>query len=99
MQKDRFGKTMLVVIAALLAANLFRSKAELVLPLESSAQAQNVVSSNPGNSASPPKKLLVRNIQGFSVADVKEVVSLGDGKTFVVSNPNGFMVYTLEPQM
>ncbi len=97
MLHDRFGKLMLVLIAALLAANLFRSngKAEFILPLESTAQAQ---SSPIASNKVTPKVLAVKSVQGFSVADLKDVVSLGDGKSFVVSNPKGFMVYTVEPQ-
>jgi hypothetical protein len=94
MLQDRFGKIMLVLIAALLAANLLRSgKSELVLPIESTAQAQNIVSSN----TPVPQKVAVKTLQGFTVADLKDVVSLGDGRTFIVSNTKGFMVYTVVP--
>jgi hypothetical protein len=93
MLQDRFIKIMLVTIAALLAANLFHGgKAELVLPLESSAVAQSAA--NP----STPRRLTVKAVQGFTVADLKDVVAVGDGKSFVVSNTKGFMVYTVEPQ-
>lgn len=91
MLQDRFVKVMLVVIAFLLAANLMRQNnhatpmaSSIMLPLESSAQAQT------GSPAS------VRTVQGFNVADLQSIISLGDGKTFVVSNPKGFMVYTVE---
>lgn len=96
MLNDRFGKLMLMLIAVLLAANLFRggSKAELVLPIESSANAQSTVTSN----QTPARKLVVKVVQGFSVSELKSVVPVGDGKSFVVSNDKGFMVYTVEPQ-
>ncbi|MGI8905431.1 MAG: hypothetical protein ACR2IE_02945 [Candidatus Sumerlaeaceae bacterium] len=95
MLQDRFGKLMLVLIAALLAANLFRSpgSAELIFPLESSAHAQTTLSTT-----TTQRRLIVKSLQGFSVADLKDVVAVGDGKSFVVSNPKGFMVYTVETQ-
>jgi hypothetical protein len=95
MLQDRFIKIMLVTIAALLAANLFHSggKAEFVLPLESSAHAAATVQAN----QVAPTRMTVKAMQGFTVADLKDVVSVGDGKTFVVSNTKGFMVYSVEP--
>ena len=95
MLQDRFTKVVLVLIAALLAANLFRSggKADFVFPLESSAHAQSTIANT-----TSLRKLVVKSLQGFSVTDLKEVVAIGDGKSFVVSNPNGFMVYTVEVQ-
>jgi len=94
--QDRFVKVMLVVIAALLVFNLFRpqtAQTTLELPsLVSSAQAQTSQ-----NTDSTPTTYKVRSLNGFSVADLKDVVAVGDGKSFVVSNPKGFVVYQVAP--
>ena len=87
MLRDRFVRIMLVIIAILLALNLVRPGAN---PVESVAGAQVVVGT--GNSA---QTFDIKPVRGYQVTQLKEVVALGDGKSFVVSNPNGFMVYQL----
>lgn len=91
MMQDRFVKLMLVLIAGLLAANLMQPAGEShtisipsVLP---SANAQvNATTETTGRSR-------VSRLEGFSVEDLQSVVAVGDGRSFVVSNPKGFMVY------
>lgn len=95
MLQDRFVKLMLVAIALLLAANLFRTRESGgALSLVSTAHAQNMGNANPP--APVAKRYEMKRVDGLAVEDLKEVVSLGDGKTFVVSNSKGFMVYTVE---
>jgi len=96
MLKDRFTKFMLVAIALLLAGNMFRPGGSApLLDVVPSAQAQTML--NPRDSESAPaRRYEVKDVKGFAVEGLKEVVSLGDGKTFVVSNSKGFMVYTVE---
>ncbi len=99
--QDRFTKFMLVVIAALLAANLLNSNssdagssAEIALPnILSSAQAQ----SNNRRTEEKPITYKVNRLEGFAVEDLQDVVSVGDGRSFVVSNTKGFMVYQVSP--
>lgn len=94
---DRFVKVMLLVIAMLLSANLLRTRSgggAAGLTFVSSAQAQRM-----GNANSPapePRRYEMKRVDGLQVEDLKDVVSLGDGKTFVVSNTKGFMVFTVE---
>src|SRR5688500_3347642 len=100
--QDRFTKIMLVVIAALLAANLFTTRGtdagnstEIALPnILISAQAQ---SSNRRNQEDTPVTYKVSRLEGFAVEDLQDVVSDGDGRSFVVSNSKGFMVYQVNP--
>lgn len=94
MLQDRFVKIMLVIIAVLLAANLLRP-AESRPPalFVSSAQAQQ---SGQYSTAAASASLSVTAIGGYRVSDLKEVVAVGDGQSFVVSNPNGFQVYRVE---
>ena len=93
--QDRFVKVMLVIVAALLAVNLFRTQdAQVNLQLPSligSAQAQSTRITTATDTT--PTTYQVRSIEGFPVENLKDVVSLGDGKSFVVSNTKGFMVY------
>lgn len=77
MLQDRFVKIMLVVIAGLLAMNLVKPSASLVAT-PAMAQGSNVD---------------VVSVKGYNVVGLKDVVSLGDGKSFVVSAPDKFMVY------
>lgn len=92
--KDRTIKGLLITCAVLLAGNIiatfYPGKSSVsVIP---NAEAQ---SSNRSNTQ-PRIVYNVKDLKGFSVSDLKEIVPLGDGKTFVVSNPNGFMVYQVE---
>ena len=96
--QDRFVKFMLVVVAALLAANLIQynsSQPVMQLPaIVGSAQAQSQSRSAAAAAAAEAAKVYkVNRLEGYSVEDLKEVVSVGDGRSFVVSNPKGFMVY------
>lgn len=91
MLQDRFVKAMLVVIAAMLAANLLRPSDQPFVTLESSAQGQA-----PGTVASSNGVNRVTAIGGFRVSDLKEVIAVGDGKSFVVTNPSGFQVYRVD---
>ena len=92
MLQDRFVKITLVVIAALLAANLLRPSERSPILLESTAQAQDArpMSGPPGMPVS------VTPIGGFRVSDVKDIIPVGDGKSFVVANPHGFNVYRVD---
>ena len=101
--QDRFTKIMLVVIAALLAANLLNSqgsadKADIAVQLPnilSSAQAQS--SSRRAQQNENPVTYKLTRLEGQAVEDIQDVVSIGDGRTFVVSNSAGFMVYQVTP--
>jgi hypothetical protein len=88
MLQDRFVKVMLVIIAVLLALNLVKPAVSL---FSSPAQAQ--VTRGVGTQA---KRFDVKAVRGYEVKSLQDVVVLGDGKSFVVSNPNGFMVYTYD---
>lgn len=88
MLQDRFVKIMLVVIAVLLGANLLKPNGALL-----SSQAQAQVMKGVGEQA---KRYDVKAVRGYEVKSLQDVVALGDGKSFVVSNPNGFMVYTYD---
>ncbi len=96
--QDRFIKIMLVVVAALLAGNLLQSMMSSTGPsIISSAQAQ------PRNEAqalteSAATVYQLKVLSGFPVEDLKTVVPLGDGRSFVASNPKGFMVYQVLPK-
>lgn len=100
--QDRFIKIMLAVIAALLAANLVSSQSssesantELPLPsILSSAQAQ---SNNRREQNTTPVTYKLNRVDGVSVEDIQDVVAVGDGRSFVVSNSKGFMVYQVTP--
>lgn len=89
MVQDRFIKMMLVLIAVLLALNLMRTNQTGLF--SSPAQAQ--VIKGIGEQA---RRYDVKAVRGFQVNGLQDVVVLGDGKTFVVSNQNGFMVYTID---
>lgn len=94
--QDRFVKIMLVVVAALLAGNLVQSMVSNSVPsvpsLLSSAQAQSR-----NNTQAIVDRYEVKSLKGFSVKDLKSIVSVGDGRSFVASNPEGFMVYQVVP--
>jgi hypothetical protein len=96
--QDRYIKFMLTLVAGLLAANLFAlafksssSPAELFV---SAAHAQDANVNTPAPSS---QNITVKALKGFMVQDLKDVVAVGDGKSFVVSNPKGFMVYQVGP--
>ncbi len=91
MQQDRFVKVMLVLIAALLGLNLAVALGVRLPQFASTAQAQ--VTKGVGENA---RTIDVRPVRGYQVSSLKEVTVLSDGKTFVVSNPNGFMVYQVD---
>ena len=92
MTHDRFTKITLVIIALLLGLNLLLATGgRISSPFESKVQAQ--VMKGLGEAA---RMYDVRPVRGFEVTSLKEIISLGDGKTFVVSNPNGFMVYQMD---
>ena len=88
MLQDRFAKIMLVVIAVLLALNLVKPTLSFF-----STPAQAQVTRGVGSQA---KRFDVRAVRGYEVKSLQDVVVMGDGKSFVVSNPNGFMVYTYD---
>lgn len=95
--QDRQIKVLLIIIAGLLAANLcqsmFKSQSSPADVFVNAAQAQSN-SSNRGQKALPPT---VRSLKGYTVEDLRNVVALGDGQSFVVSNTKGFMVYQVAP--
>jgi hypothetical protein len=85
MLQDRFVKIMLVVIAALLALNLLRPGTSVVT---TPATAQII------NTTPPALPMLdIKPVRGYQVAGLKDVVAVGDGRSFVVSRSDGFMVY------
>ena len=92
MQQDKFTRTMLTAIVVLLALNLvFTAGGRIVALFESRADAQIVKGT--GNSA---KQYDVKPVRGYEISGLKEIVVLGDGKSFVVSNDKGFMVYQFD---
>ncbi len=92
MKQDKYTRTMLAVIAVLLALNLAVTAGSRITPLfESSAQAQ--VNKGIGDRS---RTYDVKPVRGFEITGLKEVISLGDGKSFVVSNEKGFMVYQFD---
>lgn len=94
--QDRFLKILLIVVAGLLAANLVKtSNSADVVPMPSflsSAQAQVAAPVS-----EPSRKYQVNSLKGFSVEDLQDIVAVGDGRSFVVSNSKGFMVYQVVP--
>jgi hypothetical protein len=105
MLNDRFVKIMLVAIACLLAGNLVAvfTGYGLTPSLAQNANAQSSIAPSQNNrnqnefSRTTPRNYRVKTLDGFAVADLKDVVAVGDGKSFVVSNTKGFMVYQLDP--
>ncbi|MCX7018034.1 MAG: hypothetical protein WCK47_06710 [bacterium] len=89
MLQDRFVKIMLGVIAALLALNLMRPDSGFIA---SPAQAQmvRIIQDN-------TPRTDVKPIKGYQVVGLKDVVAVGDGKSFVVSAADKFMVYQVIP--
>jgi hypothetical protein len=83
MLQDRFVKLMLVVIAVLLAVNLVKPGTSLfTVPVNA-------------QTSDPARRYDVAPVKGFQVAGLKDVVAVGDGRSFVVSKPDGFMVYQI----
>jgi hypothetical protein len=91
MQNNRFMQIMLVVIAALLALNLVKGDRSL-LSVATPAQAQLTVPWGQGGS----RTIDCKPVRGYTVNQLSNVAILGDGKTFIVSNPTGFMVYQVD---
>ncbi len=87
LQKATSVRGILIVVALLLITNL----AVTLLSGNQAALISNVTAQQ--TQPLPVAATKVDIVQGFSIKDMKEVVSLGDGRTFVVSNANGFMVY------
>lgn len=93
MAQDRFTKVMLVIIAVLLAANFVRRE-PANSPFDwvaTPAQAQLV-----RGTGEDQRRIDVRPVRGYSVNQMKDIIVLGDNKSFIVSNPNGFMVYQVD---
>jgi hypothetical protein len=86
--KDGFLRIMLVVIAVLLALNLFKSSG---FGLESTAQAQ--IQKKIGDAV---RVFDVKPVRGYEVKELQDIVALGDGKSFVVRTGDKFMVYQLD---
>lgn len=87
MLKDRSTRVILAVAVGLLALNLLRPAGETGAGLgESAARAQN--------SSNVPKLFA---IGGQRVTGLVSVTALGDGRSFVVANQNGFQVYQVIP--
>jgi hypothetical protein len=104
MRRDRFFHGILAVIAVLLLLNLFKPSDRPLMSVETPAQAQVKTADTDARTLIVPtpkernaSNLRVSAIGGNQVSNLKEIVSLGDGKTFVVSNPGGFLVYQVEP--
>lgn len=99
--QDRFIKIMLTLVAVLLAANFVQSyltspasPTELFIG-NASAQTRTV-HTNPV-SQRLEEGYTVKAVKGFPVEDLKEVVPLGDGMSFIATNSKGFMVYQVLP--
>lgn len=110
--QDRFIKIMLVVIAGLLLANLYKSGdtvGVVSMPsLMESARAQSATANTlpaatsdvgtlPARGPSMNRDYKLLTLNGFPVEDMKDIVALGDGRSFIASNPKGFMVYQVVP--
>jgi hypothetical protein len=78
--KDRFIRVMLVLIAVLLGLNLAKSGVSLVAPAQAATSTGTSI-------------VDVQPVKGYEVVGLQNVVSVGDGRTFVVSAPGKFMVY------
>ena len=91
----RIACALLVVTSALLAANLLRPRsaspavADALSLIETRAEAQN-----PSQFASGQN--LVNAVGGQRVAGLVSVTALGDGRSFIVANGNGFQVYQVQ---
>lgn len=100
--QDRYFKIVLTLVAVLLAANLVQSfftNANSVSPAElflgtANAQSEVVHTRVPIRARNGYELQMLR---GFTVKDLSSVVALGDGMTFVATNPEGFMVYQVLP--
>jgi len=90
--QDRFTKLLLVLVAGLLAANLVQSQNSPSFIGSAQAQSKSVVTPAPTET-----KDTLRTLAGFPVEDMNEVVAVGDGRSFVVTNKKGFMVYQILP--
>jgi len=84
---DRFTKILLTVIALTLLALLFRGGKGVTVQPEAFAQNQT--------QPTPPKVQVV-NIKDIPVKDFKEVILLGDGKTFLIRVDAGIGVYQVQ---
>ena len=93
--QDRFVKVLLVIIAGLLVVNLFRSNdqsSQVQLP----AIIGSAIAQSSSNDTTNYSSYRVRSVGGQEVADIKDIIAVGDGKSFVVSNTKGFMVYQVQ---
>lgn len=94
--QDRFTKGILLVIAGLLVVSLFRSggsEQQVALPsFIGSAIAQTNTSANEPTYTN----YRLRSVGGQEVTDIKDIIAVGDGKSFIVSNTKGFMVYQVQ---
>lgn len=81
---DVYSKTILTVIAVLLAILLLRGGSDWGMP---QAQAQT---------AKTPPKVAVNLIKEIPIADFKEVILLGDQKTFLIRVEKGIGVYQVQ---
>lgn len=100
MARDRYLHTLLTVIAVLLLLNLFKGSDKPLATLESKAHAQSdgrIVQVAATPVLRQASNLRVAAIGGNQVTGLKDMIPLGDGKTFVVSNTSGFLVYQVEP--
>lgn len=94
--QDRFVKTMLVVVAGLLAANLVQSFVSGSAP-SAPVFVSNAQAATNQNAAAVPVTYQVKSLKGFTVEDLQSIVPVGDGRSFVASNSKGFMVYQVLP--
>jgi hypothetical protein len=100
MARDRYLHGILTIIAILLLLNLFKPVDRPLATIESQAQAQatdNRTLVIPTPIQRQANNLRISAVGGNQVSNLKDVVPLGDGRSFVVSNPGGFLVYQVEP--
>lgn len=93
--QDRYLKIMLTLVAVLLAANLAQS-----LFTNDDASTELFVGNANARSSSSTRyqeNYKLTTLKGFTVNELTDVVALGDGKSFIVSNSTGFMVYQVLP--
>jgi len=89
--QDRFPKILLVLVAGLLVANLLQSQSSPFVT--GNAQAQNATVATP---VPQDVTYTVRTVGGFPVENMKDAIAVGDGRSFVVTNTKGFMVYQIQ---
>lgn len=85
-QFDRFTKVILTVIALALVALLFRSGDSVGVQSEAFAQTK----------VSTPPTVKLTKVNDIVVKNFKEVILLGDGKTFLVRVDDGIGVYQVQ---